>query len=125
MSKLSCMLCILHQQLRMTLRMLDVLPAVTNACRQCQSTPPSSLLAHAALGAQHSVLTHVAFLYSKLNPAGAMLEEHKRAAILPALYCLLSAYALEAGALVYATVVNFGLLADTIGSCHTAEELAR
>jgi hypothetical protein len=54
-----------------------------------------------------------------------MLEEHKRAAIPSALYCLLSAYTLEAAALVYATVVNFGLLADTIGSCHTPEELAR
>lgn len=53
------------------------------------------------------------------------MEEYKRAAMPTALYCLLSAYALEAAALVYATIVNFGLLADTIGSCHTAEELAR
>lgn len=57
--------------------------------------------------------------------AGAMLEEHKRAAIPTALYCLFAAYGLEAAALVYATVVNFGVLKDTLYTCHTQEELAR
>lgn len=54
-----------------------------------------------------------------------MLQEYKRAVMPTALYCLLSAYLLEAAALVYATIVNFGVLADTIGTCHTADELAR
>jgi len=56
---------------------------------------------------------------------GAMLEERKRAAMPTALYCLLSAYCLEAAALVYATAVHFGVLKDSLSSCHTAEELAR
>jgi hypothetical protein len=54
-----------------------------------------------------------------------MLEEYKRRAMPAALYCLLSAYTLEAAALVYATIVNFGVLRDTLSTCHTAEELAR
>lgn len=58
-------------------------------------------------------------------PSGALLQEYKRAAMPTALYCLLSAYLLEAAALAYATLVNFGLLADSLNTCHTAEELAR
>jgi hypothetical protein len=56
--------------------------------------------------------------------AGGMLEEHKRASVPTAMYCLLAAYCLEAAALTYTTVVFESLVTDT-DACYTAEELAR
>lgn len=53
-----------------------------------------------------------------------MLEEQKRANMPAALYCLLSAYCLEAAALTMNTVVFFGVINDG-GACYTAAELAR
>eukprot|EP00878_Enallax_costatus_P015176 GHUV01015888.1.p1 GENE.GHUV01015888.1~~GHUV01015888.1.p1 ORF type:complete len:152 (+),score=23.60 GHUV01015888.1:483-938(+) len=55
---------------------------------------------------------------------GALLEENKRANMPTALYCLLSAYCLEAAALTMTTVVFFGVISNT-STCYTAAELAR
>jgi hypothetical protein len=55
-----------------------------------------------------------------------MLELHKRAAMPAALYSLFGAYALEAAALVFATVINFGVLgSEMFRACYTEEELAQ
>lgn len=53
-----------------------------------------------------------------------MLEEHKRKNVPTAMYCLLSAYCLEAAALTYTTVVFEGLVGD-VDKCYLPEELAR
>uniref|UniRef100_A0A383W0M9 sn-1-specific diacylglycerol lipase n=1 Tax=Tetradesmus obliquus TaxID=3088 RepID=A0A383W0M9_TETOB len=55
---------------------------------------------------------------------GGMLEEHKRKNVPTAMYCLLSAYCLEAAALTYTTVVFEGLVGN-VDKCYTPEELAR
>ncbi|WIA18498.1 hypothetical protein OEZ85_009951 [Tetradesmus obliquus] len=55
---------------------------------------------------------------------GGMLEEHKRKNVPTAMYCLLSAYCLEAAALTYTTVVFEGLVGD-VDKCYLPEELAR
>ncbi len=54
--------------------------------------------------------------------AGGMLEVERRAAMPAALYCLLSAYCLEAVALVYATVVVTNYQGDP---CYSTAELAK
>lgn len=58
-------------------------------------------------------------------PAGGMLEEHKRAQVPTALYCLLASYCLEAAALVFYTAVFFQVTKGQTTLCYTAEELAR
>jgi len=56
---------------------------------------------------------------------GAMLQLEKRSSMPRALYSLLAAYAMEAAALLFLTVVTFHALDSGRVSCYTDDELQR